>query len=692
MIFNDFKELIDYINKSLGSFTDTFGIERKRLAKLGKRPTIGSLYIYDSNHPQWAINSGGGTEIQYHIGVDIDEKSLIYGLGFNTQYVPFANEKSMVDYMKPYMNAFLSKEEIITQLLPDYSFVYGSKKDLIDPKPNKYVLFGKQDEVKDNRGKIEINDTVVATLLVDLERQFEAYKLIFETKDKNPNMDAQLISIAKLLRYKKQIILQGPPGTGKTKTAKELASYITGLPLSDNIVLDLKDDEILDSLNGVTEIPSFAGQVKYQIVKVDEVSKSVTLKKSSETEADTSFDKIKDFYKKKIWGIKYVGNDERRASAIAFYIFNKRKPVQSLESSDQFKIIQFHPSYSYEDFVRGIATSPNDQGDGILYEAENRLLASFAELANKNYKSSHKSENTEWAERNLDSQFDKFISHVDEMLVKENDHTMPLSPKLKLHITDVRKDSFHIASKDWKGDNLKFSQIKKLYKYNVKNKSELDKYSDIARTVYHRTSYYFPIVEKFREFIKDEVEDTIDINPEPPKEYVLIIDEINRANLSSVLGELIYALEYRGQNVESMYEVDGSNKLLLPENLLIIGTMNTADRSVGHIDYAIRRRFAFIPIPAKDLSSELGKTFKKQLFDKVIALCSHDTHLSREFDPADVQLGHSYFIDKSDDGGSIDIRLEYEIIPILHEYIKDGVLKDSEDLRKDIDELKTLIA
>jgi 5-methylcytosine-specific restriction enzyme B len=239
---------------------------------------------------------------------------------------------------------------------------------------------------------------------------------------------------------------------------------------------------------------------------------------------------------------------------------------------------------------------------------------------------------------------------------------------------------------------LKFSQIKKLYKYNVKNKSELDKYSDIARTVYHRTSYYFPIVEKFREFIKDEVEDTIDINPEPPKEYVLIIDEINRANLSSVLGELIYALEYRGQNVESMYEVDGSNKLLLPENLLIIGTMNTADRSVGHIDYAIRRRFAFIPIPAKDLSSELGKTFKKQLFDKVIALFSHDTHLSREFDPADVQLGHSYFIDKSDDGGSIDIRLEYEIIPILHEYIKDGVLKDSEDLRKDIDELKTLIA
>jgi 5-methylcytosine-specific restriction endonuclease McrBC GTP-binding regulatory subunit McrB len=63
----------------------------------------------------------------------------------------------------------------------------------------------------------------------------------------------------------------------------------------------------------------------------------------------------------------------------------------------------------------------------------------------------------------------------------------------------------------------------------------------------------------------------------------LIIDEINRANLSSVLGELIYALEYRGEVVESMYEYEESREIVLPENLYIIGTMNTADRSVGHL-------------------------------------------------------------------------------------------------------------
>src|SRR5690606_7974702 len=106
----------------------------------------------------------------------------------------------------------------------------------------------------------------------------------------------------------------------------------------------------------------------------------------------------------------------------------------------------------------------------------------------------------------------------------------------------------------------------------------------------------------------------------PSANYVLIIDEINRANLSSVLGELIYALEYRyyfnntiddqlEATVKSIYGVSYEEKgtepsydLILPENLYIIGTMNTADRSVGHIDYAVRRRFAFVNVLPKNLS------------------------------------------------------------------------------------------
>ncbi|GIM55286.1 hypothetical protein CAPN005_19330 [Capnocytophaga cynodegmi] len=187
---------------------------------------------------------------------------------------------------------------------------------------------------------------------------------------------------------------------------------------------------------------------------------------------------------------------------------------------------------------------------------------------------------------------------------------------------------------------------------------------------------------------------------DPDNNFVLIIDEINRANLSSVLGELIYALEYRGEAVDSMYEVDGSNKIILPPNLYIIGTMNTADRSVGHIDYAIRRRFAFVDVLPRDLSSE-GCEFNSDLFEKVSQLFIKDfdlskdyskeeikksDYLSNEFDVKDVWLGHSYFIEqyeKDNNGEDIKdkpidfrIRLEYEIKPILREYVKDGVLKE----------------
>lgn len=108
--------------------------------------------------------------------------------------------------------------------------------------------------------------------------------------------------------------------------------------------------------------------------------------------------------------------------------------------------------------------------------------------------------------------------------------------------------------------------------------------------------------------------------------------------------------------------------------------MNTADRSVGHIDYAIRRRFAFVDVLPQDLSGDSMVTFDSELFNTVKKLFTIDEYMTRsqylsnEFDPKEVALGHSYFIDKSDEGGAMAIRLEYEIKPILREYIKDGIL------------------
>lgn len=236
-----------------------------------------------------------------------------------------------------------------------------------------------------------------------------------------------------------------------------------------------------------------------------------------------------------------TSGDEKQDSlieAIDNRIFQKEPEI---EGNEQVKLIQFHPSYTYEDFVRGIKV--NAEGDKIRYDVENRILASFAEEAAK----------------------------------PENQH----------------------------------------------------------------------------------------------KAYVLIIDEINRANLTSVLGELIYALEYRGKGVNSLYKLNnGSNEIMLPHNLYVIGTMNTADRSVSHIDYAIRRRFTFIPVPSNDSAVTHNKAKALFLTIKLI----FDQHTSPEFDQLSIQIGHSYFLV---DDNEIHMKLKYEIKPLLLEYVNDGVLLES---------------
>lgn len=154
--------------------------------------------------------------------------------------------------------------------------------------------------------------------------------------------------------------------------------------------------------------------------------------------------------------------------------------------------------------------------------------------------------------------------------------------------------------------------------------------------------------------------------------YVLIIDEINRANLPAVLGELIYALENRDKDVDSVYGIgEEKNRVLrLPSNLYIIGTMNTADRSVGHMDYAIRRRFAFVTVlPDVNVVPE-GPA--RRLFEQVQQIFI--AHLSPEFKMHDVQPGHSYFLVNPISGLTLRQKLDYELRPLLHEYLRDGIL------------------
>ena len=165
----------------------------------------------------------------------------------------------------------------------------------------------------------------------------------------------------------------------------------------------------------------------------------------------------------------------------------------------------------------------------------------------------------------------------------------------------------------------------------------------------------------------------------PNQIFILIIDEINRANVAAVLGEMIYALEYRGQPVRLQYR-DGEAATFLPENLHVIGTMNTADRSIGHIDYAVRRRFAFVPLLPE--SSVVERFHEDQRlrdlslakFGAVAALFHGDTALlTADYRVEDVQPGHSYFLARDPD--DLHQRMKYQVGPLLREYVADGVLR-----------------
>lgn len=315
----------------------------------------------------------------------------------------------------------------------------------------------------------------------------------------------------------------------------------------------------------------------------------------------------------------------------------------SLEDNEQFKLIQFHPSYSYEDFVRGIIAENTD--DNISYVTKDKILAEFAKKALED-----PYELIEWEdfrdylikerEKNENVFFDKKETIKFDSIKKYDDGEAIYVQCLENNKWKVGENGLNLP-KNFTNENLYDNFV--TFKENQKKKDGY--WSDIV-------DYFIDWAKKFKK-----------------KPYVLVIDEINRANLSAVLGELIYALEYRGEAVQSMYAIEGENNLILPPNLYIIGTMNTADRSVGHIDYAIRRRFAFVNILPKDLTNELGDQFESALFAKVANL--FNTNLSSEFKKEEVQLGHSYFITKNT---PIDIRWEYEIRPILLEYVKDGIL------------------
>lgn len=254
---------------------------------------------------------------------------------------------------------------------------------------------------------------------------------------------------------------------------------------------------------------------------------------------------------------------------------------------------------------------------------------------------------------------------------------------------------------EWHDEFANYKRLRKV-KWLVKDINEDIVTMNDGRTMTLGTVYRLNAMtlEKVKMLLdKYEVSKTLSKNTKP---YVIVIDEMNRGNVAKVFGELITLLEpdkRKGmKNAESVILPYSKKPFYIPSNVYVIATMNTADRSLGTIDYAIRRRFAFVTMKPYELNEE---HFHADLFRKVseLFIANYDEYADSDFDdriklvsaetlceeyrPEDVWIGHSYFI--MEDDNEVKNRLEFEIIPLLEEYVRDGVLTN--EAQETIDEL-----
>lgn len=238
-------------------------------------------------------------------------------------------------------------------------------------------------------------------------------------------------------------------------------------------------------------------------------------------------------------------------------------------------------------------------------------------------------------------------------------------------------------------------EMKREYMPDMSRQEIMEKYNEMVSrgfvkfTTFHQSVDYEDFVEGLKPILK-EGHVTYIIEPGIFKKiceqaskdrynsYFLIIDEINRGNVSKIFGELITLLEpdKREGSINAIPATLPYSKesFSIPDNLYIIGTMNTTDRSVGTIDYALRRRFAFLTVKANEsiVSIQGGEVGKKavEYFKKVYEHLKK--YPSGDIDLDDLMIGHSYFM--ADTITSLELKWKYEVLPLLEEYYKDGLI------------------
>ena len=336
---------------------------------------------------------------------------------------------------------------------------------------------------------------------------------------------------------------------------------------------------------------------------------------------------------------------------------------------DQIFFTTFHQSLDYEDFVEGlkphVQTDADGNSIGVTYEPEDGIFKRACNAVQTD-------------------QSKDIVECIDDYLQKikgyQNKREIP---------TVTGRSSLYVW---WKEGNSTIScrstnsTSSRAEEYTPSPLNiEKIKLQAQGKGVENNWQQY---AQAFIEAVKKEYHATAN------KPVVLIIDEINRGNVSKIFGELITLLEsdkrLNGNHpIKVMLPYSKNEEFGVPSNLYIIGTMNTTDRSTGTLDYALRRRFSFITIKSQESvikkyysnanNEELG-TVALSLFEDIKKFIENPKHLCGDMSIDDLMVGHSYFMAESED--ELHDKMEYEIIPLINEYINDGILNVKNDEKK----------
>ena len=338
----------------------------------------------------------------------------------------------------------------------------------------------------------------------------------------------------------------------------------------------------------------------------------------------------------------------------ALSILDGRDPEkqQTQDDRDKFKrymdegrisFVTFHQSYGYEDFVEGIRVEKNDQNQ-LTYDVKSGVFQEICDRAT----------GKEAVEQYIDVILDEFTAEI-------HDKNLKLSTKTGAEFT--------VLSKSGKDITVRTSTTKELYISKGVIKAYILEPSENIR----QNQAYAWSIAKHLQNSRNILKPVVDSKTQP---YVLIIDEINRGNISKIFGELITLIEdsKRAGNKEQLtLTLPSSNKpFSVPKNLYIIGTMNSSDRSLTSVDIALRRRFDFIEMmPEPNVLKDIQITDYKDINVKAI-LETMNKRIQVLLD-RDHCIGHAYFISLKNDASLEKLMkiFEKKIIPLLQEYFFD---------------------